>query len=77
MRPTSRSFRRSERQRGPVRLTLMERFSPNCKAIATQDTQLVELIPQQVVDCRLCAGLCIDAFDDDSTGQIGSGTAIG
>ncbi len=68
MRPTSRSFRRSERQRGPVRLIVMERFGPNCNKIATQDIRLVDLIPQQVVDCGLCTGLRIDAFDDDGTG---------
>jgi hypothetical protein len=77
MRPTSRSFRRSERQRGPVRLNAMERFSQNCKTIATLETRLVELIPQQVVDCGLCTGLRIDAFDDDGTGQIGSRAAVG
>ncbi len=77
MRPTSRSFRRSERQRGPVRFDFMERFNQNCNGITSQDTQFVELIPQQVVDCGLCTGLRIDALDDHGARQIGPGAAIG
>jgi hypothetical protein len=54
----------------------MEQFRPNCKMIATEETRLVELIPQQVVDGCLCTGLGIDALDDYGTGQIGAGAAI-
>ena len=76
MRPTSRSFRRSKRQRGPVRLIVMERFGPDYKLHCNDGIRLADLIPQQIVDCGLCTGLCIHAFDDDSTGQIGAGAAV-
>ena len=65
MRPTSHFFRRSKRQRGPDRLNIMERFGPDYKLYCNDGIQLVDLIPQQVVDCGLCAGLRIDPFDND------------
>ena len=77
MRPTSHFFRRSKRQRGPVRRDFMERFGLNCKIVCRVLDRSADLIPQQVVDCGLCAGLCIDAFNDDCTGKIWAGAAIG